>query len=119
MRSPLTKTQQQVYQFLIDFIKENHYPPTIREIQNKFEYSSSNSVISHLKKLELKGYIIRSDSKSGTKVRTLRLVDNIIGVHTVKTDEISAALNTLSKRGYNIKLNEAIEFLTELKIVIA
>lgn len=118
MRAPLTETQQSIYSFLVSYIRENHYPPTIREIKDHFNYNSSNSVVSQLKKLEDKGYIIKSSSKDGMRARTIRLVDDIVGVHTIEAGQLNKAIKDLEERGYLIKTNEAVELLTALEIGI-
>ena len=89
-----------------------------QEIQEHFGYKSSNSVVSQLTKLKNKGYVTTASSKEGMKARTLRLVDDVIGVHTVISDELNTALDNLEKRGYKIEINEAVEFLSELKITL-
>lgn len=53
----LTEKQKKILDFIKVYIKENGYPPTIKEIMNKFSFSSPTSVISHLKAIEKKGYI--------------------------------------------------------------
>lgn len=118
MRSQLTESQQRIYSFLVGFIREQGYSPTIREIQKNFNYNSSNSVVAQLTKLEKKGYITKASSKDGMKARTLRLVDDIMGVHTIEASQLKTAISNIAKKKYNIKLNEAVELLSELKIKI-
>ena len=118
MRSPLTEVQQRIYTFIIEFIRENKYSPTIREIQTHFEYGSSNSVVSHLRKLKEKGYITSASSKDGMKARTIRLVDDLISVHMVSSEDITKAIKNLKARDYKLEMNVAIEFLSALKIGI-
>lgn len=116
MRAPLTEVQQHIYSFLVKFIRENGYPPTIREIQDHFKYNSSNSVVSQLSKMETKGYITKASNKSGMKARTIRLVDDIIGMCTVESTQLSKAIKKVKEKGYKIQLNEAIELLSALNI---
>lgn len=117
-REPLTEGQQKVYKFLVQFLRENRYPPTIREIQSHFGYSASNTIVVYLKKLQEKGYITKESSKGSMKSRTIRLVDDVVGDYTVDTANVSEAIDNLKKRGYEIKVNEAIEFLNELNITV-
>ena len=117
-RAPLTEVQQKVYDCIVSFMRKNRYPPTIREIQEHFGYSSSNSVVVHLRKLKEKGYITSDSTKTGMKSRTMKLVDDIIGVHSINMNELSAALKKIKERGYKIQANEAVEFLKELRIEI-
>ena len=108
--------QQRTYSFLVGFIREKGYSPTVREIQTQFGYKSSNSVVSHLKNLEKSGYITKSSSKEGARARTMKIVDDILGTYTIETEQLKVAIRNLKGRGYSIDVNEAIELLTALKI---
>jgi len=68
---PLTPLEQQVYQFLIDFLADNTYQPSIREIGRRFHIKSTKTVSDLLHALEHKGYIERRESRS-RGVRILR-----------------------------------------------
>lgn len=52
-----SKTRQKVLDFLIQFFKENGYAPSIREICDGVNLSSTSSVYSHLMTLERMGKI--------------------------------------------------------------
>ena len=65
MRTPLTEMQQKVYHYLVDYIRKNRYPPTIREIMGYFGFLSSNSVVTHLNNLRKKGYITSGSNRHG------------------------------------------------------
>ena len=60
----LTARQSAVLDFIIDHIQGTGFPPTIREIGNHLDISSTNGVNDHLKALEKKGYLLREDAKS-------------------------------------------------------
>ena len=66
----MDKTQQ-TYEFIVSFIENNNYPPTIREICSKLKLDSTSSVVYHLKKLETMGKITRSNNKN----RAIELTD--------------------------------------------
>lgn len=70
-RQPLTKRQQQVLDFIRSWMRDNPYPPTVREIGEGLDLSSPSTVQAHLKQIEAKGYIRRGESKS----RSIELVD--------------------------------------------
>lgn len=53
----LTKRQAQILDFIYEYAGENGYPPTIRQIGEKFGIKSPNGVADHLKALERKGEI--------------------------------------------------------------
>lgn len=60
----LTKKQQDVFEFIREKIKNNAMPPTIREIAEKFSFSSTGTVRDYLQALEKKGYLKLSEKKS-------------------------------------------------------
>lgn len=60
----LTDRQRMVLDYIISSLEEHGYPPTIREIGEFMEISSTNGVNDHLKALERKGYLLRDQSKS-------------------------------------------------------
>jgi repressor LexA len=64
MSEPLTQLESQVYHFLIDFLAENTYQPSIREIARQFQIKSTKTVSDLLHALEGKGYIQRDESRS-------------------------------------------------------
>ena len=51
------KLREQMYQFMIDYIKKNGYSPTIRELGDAVGLKSSSSVYTHLTQLEIEGRI--------------------------------------------------------------
>lgn len=59
MKKILTKRQQEILEFIEDFLQKRGYPPTLREIGNEFGISSTNGVRVNLAALEKKQYIIR------------------------------------------------------------
>ena len=70
MPQPLTAVEQKVYHYLLDFLAENTYQPSIREIGKKFRIKSTKTVSDLLQSLARKGYIERDSSRS----RGVRLV---------------------------------------------
>jgi len=64
MTEPLTPLERRVYHFLIDFLAENTYQPSIREIAKKFRIKSTKTVSDLLGSLSQKGYIERDQSRS-------------------------------------------------------
>jgi len=59
MKAKLTKKQHNFLLFLTKYIRENGYPPTIREMVYHLKLASTNSVKKYLDILERKGYIKR------------------------------------------------------------
>jgi repressor LexA len=70
MSESLTSRQQSIFDFLCRHIRERGFPPSYEEIAEQFGFASPNAVTGHLKALEKKGYIRRSE-----KSRALEVVD--------------------------------------------
>ncbi|MCB0004399.1 MAG: winged helix DNA-binding protein, partial [Anaerolineae bacterium] len=56
----LSDRQQRMYDFIRDFFQENQYPPTIREIGEAVDISSTSVVNYNLNKLVEAGLIERN-----------------------------------------------------------
>lgn len=54
----------EIFTYIEETVTERQYPPTVREIQEKFDIKSTSSVAYYLKKLEDLGYIKRTKQKS-------------------------------------------------------
>ncbi|MFI5312260.1 MAG: S24 family peptidase [Gemmatimonadales bacterium] len=63
-RSPLTPTEQEVYHFLLDFLAEHTFQPSVREISRHCRIPSTKSVADLLAALERKGYVERERGRS-------------------------------------------------------
>ena len=69
MKKELTERQNKILSFLKDYVRENGFPPTLREIGRSFEISSTFGVKRHLDALEKKGYIrIESNASRGIAI---------------------------------------------------
>ncbi len=64
MAEPLTSIERKVYQYLIDFLAEHTYQPSIREIGSRFRIKSTKTVSDLLHSLTEKGYIERDPARS-------------------------------------------------------
>ncbi len=79
--SILTPRQQEILDFLRSYIEEHDYPPSIRDIQEGCNISSTSVVDYNLRKLEEKGYIRRDREISrgiellGARGRRPRIVE--------------------------------------------
>lgn len=71
MSQSLTEKQEKVYLFIVDFIDNKGYPPSVREICIGMGFSSTATVHSYLNILEKKGYI----DKGGSKNRSISIVN--------------------------------------------
>lgn len=85
----MTEREIQIYQYIVEYMQEHMYAPTIREIGKAVGYKSTSTVASYLERLESKGMIeVGQDSP-----RAIRLV------------------------GYSIVPNSMIEELNKLRVV--
>ncbi|GBD86745.1 lexA repressor [bacterium BMS3Abin03] len=69
MKKQLTDRQEEILLFIGQFLRENGFPPTLREIGKRFQISSTFGVKRHLDALEKKGYIrVESNASRGIAV---------------------------------------------------
>ena len=61
--TPLTARQQEIWQFLVAYVDDHGYPPTVREIGEEVGLASPSTVHAHLANLERVGLIKRDPSK--------------------------------------------------------
>ena len=66
----LTGRQQEIWNFLVDYVGRHGYPPTVREIGESVGLASPSTVHAHLANLERAGYLRRDP----TKPRALELL---------------------------------------------
>jgi len=66
----LTGRQQEIWDFLVDYVDRQGYPPTVREIGEHVGLASPSTVHAHLANLERAGYLKRDP----TKPRALELL---------------------------------------------
>ena len=71
----LTKRDKVVYSAIAEFIKENKYPPSVRELCELTDRTSTATISATLRSLERKGYIT---TKKGAN-RTIRIVKDLEG----------------------------------------
>lgn len=98
----LTRRQQTVLEYIQTSIRQNGYPPTLREIGSHFGIRSTNGVNDHLRALERKGFLTRQDMKSralrptgmtGGEVRDVPLVGRVAaGTPLMAMENIEASL---------------------------
>ena len=69
MKKQLTDRQNEILIFIKDFLRENGFPPTLREMGKRFQISSTFGVKRHLDALEKKGYLkIESNASRGIAI---------------------------------------------------
>ncbi len=98
----LGKSQQAVYSFICEHIRQKSFPPTVREICAAVGLKSTSTVHMHLKSLEEKGYITFDPAKQ----RTIALIKsavpsdlrNIAHIGTVAAGEPIYAFDNIQER---------------------
>jgi len=68
MTRGLTDKQERILSFIVDYVNDKGYPPSIREIGNHFHISSLRGVTVHLDALERKGHIKRASTSRSITV---------------------------------------------------
>lgn len=85
--SPLTKRQKEIFEYIRNFIEENGYAPSYREIAYYFEYSSTGTVAEYISILEEKGYL----TKDAMEARALQLTpsyDDGLDISTIPLEGV-------------------------------
>ena len=59
----LTGRQQEIWDFLVEYVEQHGYPPTVREIGERVGLASPSTVHAHLANLERAGYLRRDPTK--------------------------------------------------------
>ncbi|MBD1890071.1 transcriptional repressor LexA [Coleofasciculus sp. FACHB-SPT9] len=72
---PLTDAQQQLYNWLVEYISQYQHAPSIRQMMRAMELKSPAPVQSRLEHLRAKGYIDWTEGKA----RTIRIVRSGVG----------------------------------------
>lgn len=68
----LTEAQQELYDWLVDYIRQHQYPPSIRQMMQAMNLKSPAPVQSRLEHLRKKGYIGWDDGQA----RTIRILQS-------------------------------------------
>lgn len=71
MRRPLTKRQREIYDYLVRKAKNREVCPSLRELGERFDISSTNGVARHLEAMMKKGWIHVEPGKA----RSIQIVD--------------------------------------------
>jgi repressor LexA len=68
MTRGLTTRQESVLKFILDYLQDNGFPPSIREIGKHFNIDSLRGVTVHLDALARKGYIARGKTPRSIQI---------------------------------------------------
>ena len=78
----LTGRQQEIWDFLVEYVERHGYPPTVREIGDAVGLASPSTVHAHLANLERAGFLKRDP----TKPRALELRREVKAERAVDAD---------------------------------
>jgi repressor LexA len=85
MKTELTDRQNEILVFIKEFLAENGFPPTLREIGRKFQISSTFGVKRHLIALEKKGYLkVESNASRGIAITKTEDETNIAPIFSIR-----------------------------------
>lgn len=86
----LTRRQEEILNYIKEYIVSNGYPPTIREICKAVGVSSPATVHAHLTNLENKGFIKKEDTKN-------RAIELLVKNEFANKDELVVEVPLLGK----------------------
>lgn len=71
---PVTKRQKEIFEFILECIKENGVPPTVRDIGERCKIDSPNGVMCHLKALNRRGLIQWQNPDGPSRARSIKIL---------------------------------------------
>jgi repressor LexA len=71
---PLTDRQREIYRWIVNYIANHGFSPTIRELCLSFGFASTEGAMCHLRPLRSKGFVVWNERQSRT-IRPLVEVD--------------------------------------------
>ena len=92
----LSRMQQKVYDYLVSFITDRGYPPSVREIGEALDLRSPSTVHFHLKHLAELGYI----EKDAGKGRAITLSKTVPKAEQLKTAPVMSAVPAAEPVGF-------------------
>ena len=100
MNNNLTDREREIYNYILNAIKNEGYSPSVRDICNALNMKSTSTVHTYLERLERKGMIQKESGKS----RTLRIENE--GIHSSSTvrvpilGKVAAGMPILAVQNY-------------------
>ena len=102
----LTTAQQELYDWLVDFIGDHHHSPSIRQMMQAMGLKSPAPIQSRLKHLQEKGYISWQEGKA----RTMQIVDEMIeGVPILGAIAAGGLVETFDDVQETLDLNSVLQ----------
>ena len=103
----LTDAQNELYDWIKDYMKEFHHSPSIRQMMEAMGLKSPAPIQSRLKHLQEKGYISWQEGKA----RTLQIVNEILGDSIPIMGSVAAGglIETFSDVSENLDLSDVLK----------
>ncbi len=114
-KQALTIKQNDVLRFLQDYVEEYGFPPTMKEIGDKFSFASTNAVTQYLVALERKGYIRRSTKGASRGIQIIDFTPS--PKHITQPTTITSALQPTAHRSLAPMLNHQQQSVKNVVIV--
>ena len=109
MNSPqenLTEAQNQLYEWIVDYMKNFQHSPSIRQMMNAMCLKSPAPIQSRLKHLQEKGYISWEEGKA----RTIKVIDNIMeGIPILGSVAAGGLIETFQDVEQNLDLSNVFK----------
>ena len=106
IQDKLTQAQNELFEWIKDFMKSNHHSPSIRQMMDAMGLKSPAPIQSRLKHLQEKGYISWQEGKA----RTLQIVDEILeGVPILGSVAAGGLIETYSDINENLDISEVFK----------
>ena len=102
----LTTAQQELYDWLVDFIGNNHHSPSIRQMMQAMGLRSPAPIQSRLRHLQEKGWIKWKEGQA----RTLQLIEeNILGIPVMGSIAAGGLVETFDDVQETLDLNAVLQ----------
>ena len=102
----LTEAQNELYQWIKDYMKNFHHSPSIRQMMQAMQLKSPAPIQSRLKHLQEKGYISWQEGKA----RTLQIVDEILeGIPVMGSVAAGGLIETYSDINENLNITDVLK----------
>ena len=106
LEANLTEAQNELYQWIKDYMKNFHHSPSIRQMMQAMQLKSPAPIQSRLKHLQEKGYISWQEGKA----RTLQIVDEILeGIPVMGSVAAGGLIETYSDINENLNISDFLK----------
>ena len=102
----LSEAQNELYEWIKDYMREFHHSPSIRQMMQAMGLKSPAPIQSRLRHLQEKGYITWQEGKA----RTLQIVEEIIeGIPILGSIAAGGLVETFSDVNENLDINDVLK----------